>query len=77
MPGTNAEDLAEYMITEGAHNFAVVSTFFTVGKRANRELLAEQNRMAASPQGVLLEKVFDNERRRALMENFWLPADHH
>ena len=32
VPGTNAEELAEYMITEGAHNFGVVTTYFSVGK---------------------------------------------
>ena len=39
VPHTTAEDLAEYMITEGAHNFSVVSSYFTVGKRSCRELL--------------------------------------
>jgi hypothetical protein len=45
VPGTNTEELAEYMITEGAHNFGVVSTYFSVGKRNCRDLLSEQNRM--------------------------------
>ena len=38
VPNTNAEELAEYMITEGAHNFGVVTTYFSVGKRPFRDL---------------------------------------
>lgn len=49
VPGISAEDLAEYMITEGAHNFGVVSTYFTVGRRPCKELLSEQSRMISSP----------------------------
>ena len=72
VPGTTSEDLAEYMITEGAHNFAVVSTFFTVGKRPCRDLLAEQNRMVQNFQNVFLDKIFTQEKKQRILENFWI-----
>ena len=66
MPSTNAEELAEYMITEGAHNFGVVSSHFSVGKRPCKELLMEQNRMLANPQNVLLDKIFTLDKKHRL-----------
>ena len=49
VPSTNSEELAEYMITEGAHNFGVVSSFFSVGRRSTKDLLSEQNRAIQQP----------------------------
>ena len=72
VPGTNAEQLAEYMITEGAHNFGVVSTYFSVAQRPNRELLSEMNRMLANPYNTFLEKIFTPEKKQRLLENFWI-----
>jgi len=63
VPGTNAEELAEQMITEGAHNFGVVSSYFTVGRCASKDLLAELNRTVSSPQTVLIDKIFTNEKK--------------
>ena len=77
VPNTNAEDLAEYMIIEGAHNFGVVSSYFTVGRRPCKELLSEQNRMISSPQNVFLDKLFTHERKQRLMQKYWLSEDHH
>ena len=58
VPGTSTEELAELMITEGAHNFGVVSTYFSVGKRSCKDLLSEQLKMTQSPQGIFLDKIF-------------------
>lgn len=49
VPGTSSEELAEYMITEGAHNFGVVSNFFVVNQSTSKELLSEQNRVLQAP----------------------------
>ena len=75
VPGTNAEELSEYMITEGAHNFGVVSTYFSVGKIPCKDLLTEQTRILQSPQSVFLDKIFTNERKQRLMDRFWIPHE--
>ena len=75
IPGISAEDLAEQMITEGAHNFSVVTSFFSVGRRPCKELLQEQARMLSNPQNALLDKIFTTEMKQRLQENFWLPEE--
>jgi hypothetical protein len=69
----NPEDIAEQMITEGAHNFGVVKTFFTLKHRSCKDLCLEQNRMLQNPQSVFLEKLLTAYSIKRLQENFWLP----
>lgn len=75
VPGTSTAELAEYMITEGAHNFGVVSNFFVVGQNPSKELLSEQNRILQSPQGLLLDQLFTPARKQSLLQNFWVSQE--
>ena len=75
VPGSTAEELAEYMITEGAHNFGVVSNFFSVNQNSSKELLSEQNRLLQSPQGLLLDQLFTTEKKDELLKNFWVSQE--
>ena len=75
VPGITSEELAEQMITEGAHNFSVVTSFFSVGRQTSKALLQEQARMIQNPQNTLLDKIFTTEMKQRLQLNYWLPTD--
>ena len=41
VPNSNQEDIADHMIMEGVHNFGVVSSWFTLGRRSCKDLQLE------------------------------------
>lgn len=45
VPNVNQEEIADHMIMDCAHNFGVVSSYFTLGRRSCKDLQSEQNRI--------------------------------
>ena len=62
VPTVNQEEIADHMIMEGVHNFGVVSSYFTLGRRSCKDLQLEQNRILQN-QSVFLGKLLTQERK--------------
>ena len=62
VPTVNQEEIADHMIMEGVHNFGVVSSYFTLGRRPCKDLQLEQNRILQN-QSVFLGKLLTQERK--------------
>ena len=53
IPNIEPQSIADNMIPEGAHNFAVLSSNFVLGRKSVRDLQMEQNHVFSSNNNLM------------------------